>query len=127
MYGVSSDYLAAVRRKTRDDRVNGTITFPNGNVITINDDDLVSGSLKLTKELCGSKYRVGTFDLSCLRFSFFIDDALGLDLTGAYAELSYSVRLENNSFESVPLGRYLIDPVLSVRRKDILSVTECPS
>ena len=121
MYPVSSDYLAAVRGKVRTDRLTGTIVLSSGSTITIDDSVLVRDSVKLTRELCSGKYRIGTFDLACLRFGFFIDNALGLDLTGAYVTLAYGLLAEGD-FETVPLGKFLIDPVLSVRRKNILSI-----
>ena len=121
MYPVSSGYLNAVRSKVRTDRVTGTIVLSDSTSITINDSVLVKDTLKLTRGLCSGKYRIGTFDLACLRFGFFIDNALGLDLTGAYVTLSYGICV-NGEFEDVPLGKFLIDPVLSVRRKDILNI-----
>ena len=121
MYPVSSGYLSAVRAKVRTDRLLGSITLSDGTVIAINDSVLVKDTVKLTRELCRGSYRIGTFSLACLQFSVFIDDALGIDLTDAYAELEYGLSV-NGVYEDIPLGRFLIDPVLSIRRKDILSV-----
>ena len=122
MYNVTEGYLDTLKQKVRKDSIEGEITLSDGTLIEINDDVLVSGSLKLTKELCGEKYRVGTFNLSCLKFSIFIENALGIDLTGATVRLDYRLRFPESGYELVPLGIYLADPVLSVRRKNILSV-----
>ena len=132
MYNVSENYLAAMRERVRSDRVTGSIGLADGTVIGISDEVLVRGTLRLTRELCSGKYRIGTFDLACLRFSFFIDNALGLELAGATVSLSYELELsapggsgeneETASRESVPLGTFFIDPVQSSRRKNILSV-----
>jgi len=121
MYAVSSGYLAAMRGKVRTDRITGGITLSDGTVITIDDSVLVKDTLKLTRELCRGKYRIGTFNLACLKFGFFIDNAISIDLTGAYTELYYGLYV-NGAYENVPLGKFLIDPVLSIRRKNILSI-----
>ncbi len=121
MYPVSSGYLDAVRSKVRTDRLLGSITLSDGTEIPIDDSVLVKDTLKLTRELCRGSYRIGTFSLACLQFSFFLDDAVGIDLTGAYTELEYGI-LVNGVYEDIPLGKFLIDPVLSIRRKDILSI-----
>lgn len=123
MYSVSTDYLSAMRKKVRKDSISGTLTLADGTAISINDENLVTGSMKLEKTLCGSEYRIGSFNLACLRFSFFIDNALGLDLTGAKTELEYELKVGDDTYETVPLGVFYADPVLSVRRKNILSIT----
>ena len=121
LYNVSGAYLEAMREKVRRDSVSGVLTLAGGTQIEVNDENLVSGTLKLTKELCGPQYKIGSFNLSCLRFSFFYDSALGLDLTGASVNMNYM--LDTGAVtETVPLGNFLIDPVLSVRRKNILSI-----
>ncbi len=123
MYGVSSDYLSAIRHRVRKDRLTGVLTLASGTVININDENLVAGSVKLERELCGSDYRIGTFNTSCLRFSFFIDGALGLDLTGAAVTMEYGLLVNDDEYETVPLGVFYADPVLSERKKNILTVT----
>ena len=121
MYSVSDGYLSAVRSECRTDRISGTIHLSGGSSIEINDNVLVKDTLKISRQLCSGSYRIGTFDLSRLKFSFFLADALGLDLTGAYADLTYGL-LVGESYENVPLGRFYIDPVLSTRRRDIVSI-----
>ena len=123
MYSVSADYLAAMRKKVRCDSISGTLTLADGTTISISDENLVAGSMKLEKALCGSEYRIGSFNLACLRFSFFIDSALGLDLTGAEIELGYTLEVGENAYETVPLGTFYADPVLSERRKNVLTIT----
>ena len=122
MYSVSQAYIDALASKAVKEAVTGSLTLPESNSITINDSNLVSGSLKLTKELCGEKYRIGTFNLSCLRFSFFTDDAAALDLTGGSVSLSYKLAAVGESFEAVPLGTFLVDPILSSRRGNVISI-----
>ena len=122
MYNVSQSYLDALGAKAVKEAVTGTLTLPESDGITINDSNLVRDSLKLTKELCGERYRIGTFNLSCLRFSFFTDDASALDLTGGSVSLSYRLAAAGEQFETVPLGTFLVDPILSARRGNIISI-----
>ena len=122
MYSVSQAYIDALASKAVKEAVTGSLTLPESNSITINDSNLVSGSLKLTKELCGEKYRIGTFNLSCLRFSFFTDNASALDLTGGSVSLSYKLAAVGEPFETVPLGTFLVDPILSSRRGNVISI-----
>ena len=122
MYNVSQSYIDALASKAVSEAVTGTLTLPESGSITITDSNLVSGSLKLTKELCGEKYRIGTFNLSCLRFSFFTDNASALDLTGGSVSLSYSLAEAGGSFETVPIGTFLVDPILSARRGNVITI-----
>ncbi|MBP5605513.1 MAG: hypothetical protein J6X60_08220, partial [Ruminiclostridium sp.] len=123
MYEVSAEYLEALKLSTRSDRIAGTITLPGSeDSISIDDENLVSGTLKIVRELCGDSYRIGTFNLSSVSFSVFTDSGPGTDFTGASVELSYFLDIGEGVYEEIPLGKYLIDPVLSTRRKNILSV-----
>lgn len=122
MYNVSERYLAAISNRVRSDTVSGEIILANGSTIEISGENLVKNTLKLSRELCSGKYRIGTFNLSCLRFGIFIDNALGLDLTDARVYMSYVIGIGEDETESVPLGIFAVDPVLSARRKDILNI-----
>lgn len=122
MYNVGQDYIDALAEKTRQDRIYGTLTLADGTVYEITDSNLVKDSLSLSKELCGEKYRIGTFNIACLKLAFFIDNALGIDLTDAYVTISYFLKLAGNTEQQVPLGTFYADPILSIRRKKILSI-----
>ncbi len=122
MYNVGQDYIDALALKTREDRIYGTLTLADGTVYEITDSVLVKDSLSVSKELCGEEYRVGTFNIACLRLSFFTDNALGIDLTDASVTVSYYLKTAVNTEQAVPLGTFYVDPVLSVRRKNILGI-----
>ncbi|MBQ9482558.1 MAG: hypothetical protein IJU82_00065 [Ruminiclostridium sp.] len=122
MYNVSQSYLDALAAKAVNEAVTGSLSLPESGSITINDSNLVSGSLKLTKELCGEKYRIGTFNLSCLKFSFFTDNASIIDLTGGSVSLSYKLAAAGGSFDTVPLGTFFVDPILSSRRGNVITI-----
>ena len=122
MYNVGQDYIDALAAKTREDRIYGTLTLADGTVYEITDSVLVKDSLSLSKELCGEKYRVGTFNIACLKLSFFVANALGIDLTDAAVTINYYLKTANNTEQQVPLGTFYVDPILSVRRKNILGI-----
>lgn len=122
MYNVSQRYLDVAAGKVRSDIIVGEITLADGSNVEVCTENLVKDSLRLNKELCGSKYRIGTFNLSCLRFAVFVDDAHNIDLSGASVALEYGLAVDDYGYETVPLGIFDIDGVLSSRRKDILNV-----
>ena len=122
MYNVGQDYIDALAAKTREDRIYGSLKLADGTVYEITDSVLVKDSLSLSKELCGEKYRVGTFNIACLKLSFFTDNALGIDLTDAQVSIDYYLKTSNNTEQQVPLGTFYVDPILSVRRKNILGI-----
>lgn len=122
MYNVGQDYIDALAEKTRSDRIYGTLRLADGSTTEITDENLVRDSLSLSKELCGEQYRVGTFNTACLKLSFFIENALGIDLTDSSVEISYFLSVGGGSEQQVPLGTFYVDPILSVRRKNILNI-----
>ena len=50
MYPVSEAYKAAIRARTRTDRVTGTLTLTDGTVLPLTAAELMSGSLTLDKK-----------------------------------------------------------------------------
>ncbi|MBR5088457.1 MAG: hypothetical protein IK093_03430 [Ruminiclostridium sp.] len=122
MYNVSQAYLTALASKAVTEAVEGTLVLPHSGSFEINDSCLVSGKLKLTKELCGEKYRIGTFNLSQLKFSFFCDSASSVDLTDGIVSLSYKLAPYDGASETVPLGTFYVDPILSSRKKDVIEI-----
>lgn len=114
MYNVSDAYKEALQKKDINDRISGTVTLTDGAEIKLSDSNIVRGSLKIVHELCGD-YRIGTFNLGCLKIGFFDDSALLRDFSGSKISLSYEIETENG-WESVPMGIYIADGA-SVRRK----------
>lgn len=125
MYEVSEAYLTALKEKAVKDSISGTVTLTDGTVIEVNDSVLVKNTLKITKELCSDSYRIGTFNLSCLKMTIYDDNALGRDYSGAKISLSYKLFLgqDFSSFESVPLGIFTVEGKSVVRRKNRVTLT----
>lgn len=122
MYSVSSGYLDALKQKTYCDSVSGTVSLADGTEIEISDENIVKNSLKIKKELCGSEYRIGTFNLSVLSVTFFDSSAEIRDYTGAEAELFYTLEC-GGANERIPLGKYCVDGSAVKRRKNIVTLT----
>lgn len=123
MYNVSEDYLSALSEKVYDDRISGRIVLKSGDAISVSDSNLVKNSLKITKELCGKEYRIGSFNLSCLKMAIFDEGALGRDYSNAVITLSYHLKLKNGGEEAVPLGIYIADGGEISRKKDKVYIT----
>lgn len=125
MYEVSEAYLTALKEKAVKDSISGSITLTDGTVIEIDDSVLVKNTLKITKELCSDSYRIGTFNLSCLKMTIYDDNALGRDYSGAKISLSYKLFLgqDFSATEAVPLGIFTVEGQSVVRRKNRVSLT----
>lgn len=121
MYSVSESYKNALLQNHITDTVTGTAVLKDGTVIELDDSVLVTGSLKITHELCGD-YRIGSFNLGCMRIGFFDDNALGRDFSGAEIRLTYKIETENG-WESVPLGFFIADGQSVIRRRNTVTLT----
>lgn len=125
MYEVSENYLAALKEKAVKDSISGSITLTDGTVIEVNDSILVRNTLKITKELCSDNYRIGTFNLGCLKMTIYDDNALGRDYSGAKISLSYKLFLgqDFSASEAVPLGIFTVEGKSVVRRRNRVTLT----
>ena len=125
MYEVSEAYLTALKEKAVKDSISGSITLSDGTNIEVNDSVLLKNSLKITKELCSDNYRIGTFNLGCLKMTIYDDNALGRDYSGAKISLSYKLFTGQNfsAAEAVPLGVFTVEGQSVVRRKNRVTLT----
>ncbi len=123
MHKVSESYIEALSEKVYDDRISGKIVLKSGDTITVSDSNLVKNSLKITKELCGKEYKIGSFNLACLKMAVFDKGALGRDYSNAVITLSYHLKLKNGGEEAVPLGIFIADGGEISRKKDKVYIT----
>ncbi len=121
MYSVSESYKKALLEKHITDTVSGTAELKDGTVLTLDDNTIVTGSLRITHELC-EDYKVGTFNLGSLNIGFFDDNALGRDFSGAKIVLTYRIETEEG-WESVPLGIFIADGQSVIRRRNTVTLT----
>jgi len=121
MYSVSEEYKKALLQTHITDTVEGNIILKDGTVIELNDRSIVTGSLRISHELC-EDYRIGTFNLGSMHLGFFDDSALLRDFSGARITLDYKLETENG-WESVPLGIFIADGQSVVRRRNTVTLT----
>lgn len=121
MYQVSEAYKTALSKSVITDRITGKITLSDGAEITITDAAVVKNSLKISHELCGN-YKIGTFNLGCLKIGIYDDNALGRDFSGAVIEPVYGLKTALG-WENVPLGVYRVDGKTVKRKKNAVYFT----
>ncbi len=122
MYEVSEYYPAILKEPVLTDSISVIVTLKDGTVLDLEDGDIVKNSLKITHELC-REYRIGTFNLGVLKLSFFDDNALSHDFSGAEIKVYYSVRYYDTYEDNIPMGIFLADGQTVKRRRDTVSLT----
>ncbi|MBE6890038.1 MAG: hypothetical protein E7485_08510 [Ruminococcaceae bacterium] len=125
MYSVSAEYIAALRKPYRVDKVEGTITLYGGTVIAITDDVIVRNKLSITRKVCGSSFDVGTFNAAELAITIKDSSAYEHNYHRARVSLTYSIRTAvtedgGEVWESVPLGVFWVDGQQTTRVKDVV-------
>ncbi len=125
MYSVSAEYIAALRKPYRIDKIEGTITLNGGTVIAITDDVIVRNKLSITRKVCGSSFDVGTFNAAELAITIKDSSAYEHNYHRARVSLTYSIRTAvaedgGEVWESVPLGVFWVDGQQTTRVKDVV-------
>lgn len=104
MYPVSEVFLQAVQENTRRFIWTGRITTKAGVVHTFGNEDIVKGSGYISGQCCGStEIEIGTVYAAEVGITLF-SEIDRYTLEDAMIELFYHLRLENGSFEEVPMG-----------------------
>ena len=104
MYPVSEAFLQAVQGNTRKYYWTGKITTVAGVEYSFTQEDIVKGSGYITAQCCGnSEIELGAVYAAEMGISLFLDiDRYTLE--DAKVELSYHLRLADDSYEAVPMG-----------------------
>ena len=104
MYPVSEAFLQAVQGNTRNIYWTGKITTVAGVEYSFTQEDIVKGSGYITAQCCGnSEIELGAVYAAEMGISLFLDiDRYTLE--DAKVELSYHLRLADDSYEAVPMG-----------------------
>ncbi|MBR4112246.1 MAG: hypothetical protein IKK53_04360 [Ruminiclostridium sp.] len=121
MYSVSDSYKKALLGKHITDTVTGSVVLKDGTSIELSDKNIVTGSLRISHELCDD-YKIGTFNLGSLNIGFFDDNALGRDFSGAKITITYKIETDAG-WESVPMGIFIADGQSVVRRRNTVTLT----
>lgn len=121
MYTVSDEYKAKIIAPARFMDYSGTITLSDGTTKTINCDSLEAGSLYYdVKAVSGSEFALGGCYAAEIGFGLLYDSSNQYSLYGAKVEISIRLEINENQFESVPLGVFNVDEIQ--REKNVVYV-----
>jgi hypothetical protein len=113
MYNVSEKYKTAIGQSSRITKIEGTLTLPDGTVINITDNDIMSGTLNIDNACVnGQEFEIGSVYMGQLKFS------LNTQIS-RYAvyyskiKLSFFLKIDETGdddadWEEVPLGEYSV-------------------
>lgn len=114
MYAVSSDFLAAISSNSKTSRITGVITTKTGEVKTVADKDILSGSLSIENSCVPSTYfNLGAVYSAVMSCKFMSDNITVSSIKGASISLSYILTTGEGIEESVPLGVFMVSEAVS--------------
>ena len=123
MLPVSDDYKKAIHDSVRTDRMTGTVTLDDGNVIEITDENIVNNSVTLKEQLVsGNTLEIGTFYTNELDITLYDTEPKNHDYTNAVIELQYGLltagdpQQEDAQWEDIPLGVFKVDNNFTKRK-----------
>jgi hypothetical protein len=113
LYQVSEAYKEAIQKNTRTVRITGTATLKGGEVIELSDDNILSGSLYVSRKcVSGNDIDVGTFYAGEMGLSVYYEDTENpYKYDGAYIELKFGIMLSDGTYEDVPLGKFRVTEI----------------
>lgn len=130
MYTVSEKYMEEIRKPQRITRIIGRIRAAAGTDYTITDDNVITGSLKITDQLGSGEFSIGGvysryMTVKLLGFSNVTDVS---NLSNARIvlrfRLVYGVDEDGNEdYEDVPLGVFSVDGSKTKRKFDTVTIT----
>ena len=121
MYKVSESYKKAIEKLSRETMINGLLTLPDGTEINIQDKDIMAGTLNIDNACVNSSdFELGAVYVGQLKAS--INTEINrYKMYGATITLSYFIKLEDGTYEEIPLGTYTVDD--AVRSGRYISLT----
>lgn len=121
MYPVSEDYLTAIQRSSTTTYWYGELKTKNGIRYPFSEEDIATGSGKVTREICsGENLEIGTTCSAGLDIGLYID-ANRYELFDSEITVFYKLKTGLDSWEEVPLGIfYVTEP--PERSKQLLSI-----
>lgn len=106
MYPVSEAFLQAVQENTRRYHWSGRITTKKSGVYEFGADDIVKGSGYISSQCCGNtEIELGTVYSAEMGITL-LSSIDRYTLEDALVELFYHLRLEDGSYETVPMGLF---------------------
>lgn len=121
MISTSAAYKAAIKKKSRQAKLSGTMTLKDGTVYNLTDSDIMQGSLTIDNACVnGQDYELGAVYMAQLKAT--INTQVNrYKLYGAIIILYFSLKINTTDWESIPLGVYKIDD--AVRKGNYTSIT----
>jgi len=116
MYNTSDSYKVAVNNSVIRSRATGSLTLEDGTVFTIENEEIVPGSLSVNNKcinnsnFCFGSVYVGEMNVSIMKQ---IDR---YTLYGAKVEISYYLTLADGTEEEIPLGVFYVDTPKRTKR-----------
>lgn len=122
MYPVSEAYLQAIQQHTIATRWSGTLKTRDGVEYEITPSTICEGGGKLTRQLCPSKdLTIGATCSAQLDLKLNLQGVSRYTLMHATVSLTHSLRLQDGSWEDVPLGIFEVTEPPE-RAKDVLTI-----
>lgn len=110
MYNVSNSYREAVEKGYFKGRVSGTMTLESGRIVTIDDANIINGSLSINNKCVNnSEFCLGAVYVGQMSVTLYHPNIDRYSLYNAQIQLSYFLTLEDGTEEEVPLGVFFVD------------------
>lgn len=121
MYKVSNEYKKAINKLSRETKIQGVIVLSDGTELSIEDKDIMLGTLNIDNACVnGSDFELGAVYVGQLKMS--INTKINrYKMYGASITLYYFIKLEDGTYEEVPLGTYTVDD--AIRSGKYISLT----
>lgn len=111
MYNVTNAFLRAILADETYSKVEFSLLLPNETTIMLTEQDVIEGTFSITSRIMSGGFEIGTCYASDLSVSLDNLDRRwnGVQLEGATIVPFIHQRIDDGSFESVPLGVFIID------------------
>lgn len=110
MYNVSNSYREAIEKGYFKGRVSGTMTLENGRIVTIDDSNIINGSLSINNKCVNnSEFCLGAVYVGQMSVTLYHANIDRYSLYNAQVQLSYFLTLDDGTEEEVPLGVFFVD------------------
>lgn len=115
MYSTSEAYKRALLSRSLKNRVQGTITFENGETATFSDANIVPGSLSINNRATNSnQFSLGSVYVGELKVSL-LSDIDRYSLKNAKVSVSYFLETEDGD-EEIPMGIFYVSAAKRTKR-----------
>jgi hypothetical protein len=110
MFNVSNSYREVTNKGFFKGRVAGTMTLENGKTVTIDDSNIINGSLSIdNKCVNNSEFCLGAVYVGQMSVTLYHPTIDRYSLYNAQVQLSYFLTLDDGTEEEVPLGVFFVD------------------